>query len=107
MRTMGSICGIERLRAIEDCLSDVIAFQPLAAAGQRFIDDVLQEPLPALRLMEWAAVKDADQLLANGLLVGFAPGIERNCRHVPTPGTLKRRRPLGVRGAACTLTYYN
>ena len=86
--------GVECVGAIEDCLSDVIAFQPLAAAGQRFIDDVLQEPLPALRLMEWAAVKDADQLFANGLLVRFAPAIGRNCHHVPTPGTLKEaRRP--------------
>src|SRR5262249_49111935 len=44
--------------------------------------------------MEWAAVKDADQLLANGLLVGFAPAIGRNSRHAPTPRTLKRHRAL-------------
>ena len=70
--------GVERLGTIEDCQSDVIAFQPLAASGQRFIDDVLQEPLTARRLMERAAVEDAVQLLANSLLVGFAPAIERN-----------------------------
>ena len=106
MRTIGSTLGSNVL-TIEDRLSDVRPFQPLAASRQRFIDDVLQEPLPALRLMEWAAVKDADQLLANGLLVGFAPAIGRNCRHAPTPRTLKRRRALRRRGTACTVTYYN
>src|SRR5262245_54762497 len=45
---------------------------------------------------ERAAVKDADQLLTNGLLVGFAPATKRNCRHVPTPRTLKGAGPCDV-----------
>ena len=56
MRTMGSRIGIERLGTIEDLQSDVVALQPLTAPGQSFIDEVLQEPLPALRLVERAAV---------------------------------------------------
>ena len=42
--------GVERLGTIEDLQSDVVAFEPVAAPGQSFIDDVLQEPLPAARL---------------------------------------------------------
>jgi len=55
--------------------------------------------------------KDADQLRTNGLLVGFAPAIERNYRHVPTPnvprrprqcrGTVSYRYILGLEGTAC------
>ena len=40
--------GVERLGTIENLQSDVVALQPLAAPGQSFIDEVLQEPLPAL-----------------------------------------------------------
>ena len=75
MRTIGIDGWVERLRAIEDFQSDVVALQPLAAPGERFVDDVFKEPLPALRLHERAALEDAFQLLANGRLVGFAPGI--------------------------------
>ena len=67
--------GVKRLGTIEDFQSDVVALQPLAAPGESFIDDVFKEPLPALRLQERAALEDAVQLLANGLLVGFAPAI--------------------------------
>ena len=56
MRTMGSRIGIKRLGTIEDLQSDVVALQPLTATGESFIDEVLQEPLPALRLVERAAV---------------------------------------------------
>src|SRR4029079_19039078 len=52
--------------------------------------------------MEWTAVKDADQLLADGLLVGFAP--ERNYRHVPTPN-VPRERQLQYRGCSCILLH--
>ena len=83
--------GVERLGAIENCQSDVVALQPIAVPSQRFIDDVLKEPLSASRLVEWSAFEDAVQLLANGLMVGFAPAIERNCHHAPTPKTLKKR----------------
>ena len=72
--------GVKRLGSLEDFQSDVVALEPFAAPSQRLIDEVFQEPLPAMRLVERAAVKDADQLLSNGLLVGFAPAIERNCR---------------------------
>ncbi len=48
--------GIKRLGTIEDLQSDVVALQPLTATRQSFIDEVLQEPLPALRLVERAAV---------------------------------------------------
>ena len=47
---------IKRLGTIEDLQSDVVALQPLTAPGESFIDEVLQEPLPALRLVERAAV---------------------------------------------------
>ena len=76
--------GVEILRAIKHGQSDVVALQPLAAPGERFVDDVFKEPLPALRLQERRAVKDALQLLANGRLVGFAPEFERNYRHTRT-----------------------
>ena len=75
---------IERLGTIENFNSDVVALQPLAAPGQGLIDDVFQEPLAAPGLVEWAALEDAVQLLPDGRLVGFAPAIERNCRHVNT-----------------------
>ncbi len=39
--------GVERLGTIEDLQSDIVALQPFTAPGQSFIDDVLQEPLPA------------------------------------------------------------
>jgi hypothetical protein len=55
--------------------------------------------------MEWAAVKNADQLGMNGLLVGFAPAIWRDSRHAPTP--TKGVGPLLRKGTACTVTYYN
>src|SRR3546814_921908 len=48
--------------------------------------------------MELAAVKDADQLLTNGLLVGFAPATERNCRHGLTPNAARRRQSRQHRG---------
>ena len=40
--------GVKRLGTIENLQSDVVALQPLAAPGKSFIDEVLQEPLPAL-----------------------------------------------------------
>jgi hypothetical protein len=45
---------IEGLGTIEHRQGDVVAFEPLAAAGQSFIDDVFQEALPAPRLLEGA-----------------------------------------------------
>src|SRR6476659_3267022 len=46
--------------------------------------------------MERAAFKDADQLLTNGLLVGFAPAIERNCRHGLTPNAARQPSPASI-----------
>ena len=40
--------GVKRLGTIENLQSDVVGLQPLTAPGQSFIDEVLQEPLPAL-----------------------------------------------------------
>ena len=40
--------GVKRLGAIEDFQSDVIGLQPFAAPSKSFINEVLQEPLPAL-----------------------------------------------------------
>jgi hypothetical protein len=40
--------GVERLGTLEDFQSDVVGLQPLTAPGKSFIDEVLQEPLPAL-----------------------------------------------------------
>ena len=40
--------GVKRLRTIENLQSDVVGLQPLTAPGKSFIDEVLQEPLPAL-----------------------------------------------------------
>jgi hypothetical protein len=40
--------GVKRLGTIENLQSDVVTLQSLAAPGQSFIDEVLQEPLPAL-----------------------------------------------------------
>jgi hypothetical protein len=40
--------GVERLGTLENLQSDVVGLQPLAAPGKSFIDEVLQEPLPAL-----------------------------------------------------------
>ena len=96
-------------RPLKRCCS----LQPLTAPGQSFIDEVLQEPLPASRLVERAAVEDAVHLLTNGLLVGFAPVFERNYRHSPTPNVPRKRPPrqrqsavsyryiLGLEGTAC------
>jgi hypothetical protein len=39
---------------------------PLAASGQRFIDDVLQEPLTAPRLVERAAEPGGQQAMPRG-----------------------------------------
>ena len=50
--------GVKRLGTIEHLQSDVVALQPLTAPGQSFIDEVLQEPLPAPRLGERSAVED-------------------------------------------------
>ena len=44
----GIDCGVKRLRTIENLQSHVVGLQPLAAPGKSFIDEVLQEPLPAL-----------------------------------------------------------
>ena len=44
----GIDCGVKRLGAIENLQSDVVGLQPLTAPGQSFIDEVLQESLPAL-----------------------------------------------------------
>ena len=41
--------GVERLGAIEDFQSDVVALQPITPPSQRFIDDVLKKPLSAPR----------------------------------------------------------
>jgi hypothetical protein len=46
-------------------------------------------------------------LLANSLLVGFAPALERNFRHAPTPRTLKRRQPLRRRVPSDTVSHYD
>ena len=40
--------GVKRLGTLEDFQSDVVGLQPLTAPGKSFIDEVLQEPLPAL-----------------------------------------------------------
>ena len=40
--------GVKRLGTIENLQSDVVGLQPLTAPGKSFIDEVLQEPLPAL-----------------------------------------------------------
>ncbi len=85
MRTMGSMRWVEGLGAIEHRQGDVVALEPLAPPGERLVDDVLQEALAPARLLERAAFEDAIQLLNNGLLVGFAPHIERNYRHAGTP----------------------
>ena len=42
--------GVERLRTFEDFQGDRVGLEPIAAPGQRLADDVLQEPLPPLRL---------------------------------------------------------
>ena len=39
--------GVKRLGTFENLQSDVVGLKPLAAPGQSFIDEVLQEPLPA------------------------------------------------------------
>ena len=82
---------------LEDLQSDVVGLQPLTAPGKSFIDEVLQEPLPAMRLVERAAVEDAVQLLTNGRLVGFAPVFELNtvtfqlqtCREIASPASIR------------------
>jgi hypothetical protein len=40
--------GVKRLRTIENLQSDVVGLQPLTSPSQSFVDEVLQEPLPAL-----------------------------------------------------------
>ena len=40
--------GVERLGTLENFQSDVVGLQPLTSPGKSFIDEVLQEPLPAL-----------------------------------------------------------
>ena len=92
---------------IEDLQSDVVAFQPLTAPGESFIDDVLQEPLPALRLVERAAVEDAVQLLTNGLLVGFAPAIERKLLSRSNSKRPEKAPAPPASGAFHTVTYYD
>ena len=66
---------VERLRSIEDFEREVVALEPLAAPCQRLVNEVLQEPLPAPRLLERTAAQDTGQLLANGLLVDVAPAM--------------------------------
>ena len=39
--------GVEGLGTIENFEGDIVALQPLAASGERFIDDVIEEPLAA------------------------------------------------------------
>ncbi len=88
---------VERLRSIEDFECEVVALEPLAAPCQRLVNEVLQEPLPAPRLLERTAAQDAGQLLANGLLVDVAPAIERNIRHAQTPTRRNGANPsIGV-----------
>ena len=59
-----------------------------------------------MRLVEWPAVKDADQLLTNGLLIGFAPAIERNCRHALTSKHAEKAPAVGSIGVPLsTVTY--
>jgi hypothetical protein len=96
--------GVERLRSIEDFEREVVALEPLAAPGQSFVDKKLQEPLPAPRLLEWAAAQDAGQLLANGLLVQVGPAIERNLRHAQTP-TRRSGAALSIGVQFDTVTY--
>ena len=88
--------GVKRLGTTEDLPRDVVALQPFTATRQSFIDEVLQEPLPALRLVERTAVLDAVQLVTNGLLVGLGPVFELNFRHVPTPNVPRKRTPANI-----------
>src|SRR5262245_7814691 len=88
--------GVERLGTVEDLQSEVVALQPLTTPGKCFIDDVLQEPLPAARLVERAAFQYAVELFANGLLFGFAPAVERTDRHALTPNELKNAGPSRI-----------
>jgi hypothetical protein len=91
--------GVKRLRTIENLQGDLVALQLVTAPSQSFIDEVLEEPLPAMRLLEWATMDDAVQFLANGSLIGFAPAIEGACRHVPTPNVPRERQPRQNRGS--------
>src|SRR5262249_25391225 len=58
--------GIERFRTSEDFHCDGISLEPLAATGQGFLDDKIQERTAAQGLRESAAREDAVQLRAYG-----------------------------------------
>ena len=68
--------GVERIGAPKDFQRDAVAFDPLSASGECLVDDIFQEPLPALRLDEWATREDAVKLLADGPAVPFTSAIE-------------------------------
>src|SRR5262245_36384083 len=57
--------GVKCLGTIENLQGDVVALQTVTSPRQSFIDEIFQEPLPALRLVERAAVKDTVQLVTN------------------------------------------
>src|SRR5262245_9133221 len=81
------------------------ALKPASSTSKTAIMQAARNPKGVLRA--WDATgpcEDADQLLTNGLLVGFAPATERNCRHVPTPRTLKGAGPCDV---GCRLIRYH
>ena len=100
--------GVKRLRTTENLHTDVVALQTVTSPRQSFIDEIFQEPLPALRQVERAAVKDTVQLVTNRLLVGLAPMFALNFPHVPTPNVPRKRQPRHYRGMQLhTVTYYD
>src|SRR5262249_3554516 len=100
---------VEAVRPVKHRQGDVVALELVAPASERLVDDVFEEALSTPRLLKRSAGENAGELLADGLLLGFAPVIERNDRHAPTPiarddGALERQsgplillhtRPIG------------
>ena len=82
--------GVEGLRTVEDLQSDVVALK--TPAGQSFVDDKFQEPLPSRRVLERNAVEDAVQLLANSLLISVAPTHALNDLHYELRNEIARAR---------------
>jgi hypothetical protein len=52
MRTTGSTRGSNVEGRSKHVHGDRVALQPITPAGKGLVDEVLQEPLPALRLLE-------------------------------------------------------
>jgi hypothetical protein len=73
--------GVKRGRATKYLQGDAVALEPPAAPGKGLVDNIFEEPLPALRLNKRAAPDDAAELLADRLPAIFASGIEGNERH--------------------------